>query len=114
MTVPESHLAPAKPFDYLVCVNRWPARSRFELYPCRLRDPLPSIGIPLAEPDTDAPLAIQNAFEHIYGAGGYMLRVRYNEPCNPPLPAADQEWASEQWSVYRQAHPELFPDGNGR
>ena len=114
MSVPVSHLAPAKPYDYLVCVNRWPARSRFELYPCRLRDPLPTIGIPLAEPDTDVPLAIQRGLEHIYETGGYMLRVRYDEPCIPPLSANDQEWASERWSAYRQAHPELFPDANGR
>ncbi len=114
MSVPVSDLTPAKPFDYLVCVNRWPARSRFELYPIHLRDPLPTIGIPLAEPDTDVPLAIQSALEHAYQAGGYMLRVRYDEPCIPPLSANDQEWASAQWSAYRQAHPELFPDANGR
>jgi hypothetical protein len=114
MSIPEPHLAPAKPYDYLVCVNRWPARSRFELYPCRLRDPLPPIGIPLADPDADAPLAIQRALEHVYVDGDYMLRVRYDEPCIPPLSANDQEWASELWAAYRQAHPELFPDGNGR
>jgi Protein of unknown function (DUF4058) len=114
MSVPESHLGPAKPFDYLTSVNRWPARSRFELYPIHLRDPLPTIGIPLAESNTDVPLAIQSALEHAYQAGGYMLRVRYDEPCIPPLSANDQEWASERWSAYRQAHSELFPEANVR
>jgi hypothetical protein len=114
MSIPESHVTRAEPFDYLICVNRWPARKRFELYPCTLRDPLPTIGIPLAEPDPDAPLAIQTALAQVYGDAGYDLRVRYDEPCVPPLSHADQEWASECWSAYRRAHPELFPDGNGR
>ena len=61
MSIPESHLATAKPYDYLACVNRWPVRSRFELYPCRWRERLPTIGIPLAEPDTDVPLGDPNA-----------------------------------------------------
>ena len=74
---------PAKPFDYLICVNRWPARKRFEIYPCRLRDPLPVIDIPLADPDPDVPLAIQTALEQVYDEGDYMLRVRYDQPCVP-------------------------------
>ena len=114
MSVPESHLAPARPFDYLICVNRWPARKRFEIYPCQLRNPLPVIEIPLAEPDPDVPLAIQPALEQVCDDGDYALRVRYDEPCVPPLSLEDQEWAFEQWSAYRRADPELLPDENGR
>ena len=114
MSVPESALKRAEPFDYLACVNRWPARNRFELYPCRLRDPLPTIGIPLADPDPDAPLALQRALEHVYKTSGYELLVLYDEPCKPPLSPEDQEWATAQWQAYRRAHPELFPDPNGR
>lgn len=113
MSVPESHVKPARPFDYLVCVNRWPARHRFELYPCRLRDPLPTIGVPLADPDPDVPLALQQAFEHVYTTAGYDLRVRYDEPCVPPLSPEDQEWATQRWAAYRREHPDLFPDANG-
>ena len=114
MSVPESHLKPAKPFEYLICVNRWPARKRFEIYPCRLRDPLPVIDIPLADPDPDVPLAIQTALEQVYDDGNYMLRVRYDQPCVPSLSPEDQEWAFEHWSAYSRAHPELLPDENGR
>ncbi len=89
-------------------------RNRFELYPCSLRDPLPTIGVPLADPDPDAPLVLQGALEHVYKASGYELRVRYDEPCNPALSPPDQEWASAQWQAYRRARPELFPDANGR
>jgi Protein of unknown function (DUF4058) len=112
MSVPESHLAPAKPFEYLICINRWPARNRFEIYPCRLSDPLPVIDIPLAEPDSDVTLSIQSALEQVYDEGDYVLRVRYNQPCVPSLPSKDQEWATENWSAYRRAYPELLLDEN--
>ncbi len=113
MGVPESHFPPARPFEYLVCVNRWPSRRRFEIYPCRLRDPLPVIDVPLADPDPDVPLAIQAAFEQVYDDADYMLRVQYDQPCVPPLSPEDQQWAFEQWSAFLRAHPELMPDDNG-
>jgi Protein of unknown function (DUF4058) len=113
MSVPEAYVKPAGPFDYLACVNRWPSRNRFELYPWRLQSPLPTIGIPLADPDPDAPLSLQAALEHVYKLSGYELRVRYDEACNPALSPQDQEWAAAQWSAYRQAHPELLPETNG-
>ena len=114
MSVPESHVAPAKPFDYLICMNRWPARRRFEIYPWLLRDPLPVIDIPLADPDPDVPLSIHTALAQVYDEADYMLRVRYDQPCVPSLSPEDQQWAFEHWSTYRQAHLDLFPDGNGR
>lgn len=114
MSVPKPYLERAQPFDYLACVNRWQTRNRFELYPCRLRDPLPTIGIPLADPDPDAPLPLQRALEHVYVDSDLMLRVLYDEPCKLRLSPADQEWASAQWSAYRRAHPDLFPDANDR
>jgi Protein of unknown function (DUF4058) len=107
MSVPESHLAPTKPFDYLICTNRWPARKRFEIYPCRLRDPLPVIDIPLANPDPDVPLAIQTALEQVSDEGDYVLRVRYDQPCVPFLSPEDQEWAADLWSAYRRTNPDL-------
>jgi hypothetical protein len=114
MSVPGALLARAKPFEYLACANRSQSRKRFELYPSRLRDPLPTIRIPLAEGDPDVPLEIQAALEYVYDDADLMLRVRYDEPCIPRLSPKDQEWAAERWTAYRQAHPELFPQGNGR
>lgn len=108
-SVTASHLNGLGAYDYLTCVNRWPRRRRFELYPCHLREPLLRIDVPLAEPDADALLDLQAALEQAYWDGRYMLRVRYEDPCQPPLPPEDQQWASERWQAYRAAHPELFP-----
>ena len=109
LSVPEARVAALRPYDYLVCVNRWQRRNRFELYASRLRQHLPRIRLPLAEPDPDVPLDLQEALERVYEGGDYMLRFRYDEPCEPPLADADQQWAYDCWRAYRAAHPELFP-----
>jgi hypothetical protein len=96
-------------FDYLVCVNRWTRRHIYEVYPRSQRERLPRLAIPLAEPDADVELDVQAALEQVYIDGRYARRVRYDEPRNPPLSAADQQWADERWAAYRAAHPELFP-----
>jgi Protein of unknown function (DUF4058) len=109
LSVPQGATQGIGPFDYLVCTNRFPGRQRFELYPCPLRVPLPSIRVPLTEPDADVSIDLQAAFAQVYEDGDYMLRVRYSEPCEPALASDDQQWANECWTSYRAAHPELFP-----
>lgn len=89
------------PYDYLVCVNRADCpRWRYTIYRRRVRDRLPCIGIPLAEPDPDVPLDLQAALERVYEMGSYRDRINYNAPCQPPLSEEDQAWASE---LVRQA-----------
>jgi hypothetical protein len=108
-SVPAAALIGLGHFDYVTCVNRAPRRKRFELYPSKLRDRLPRVPIPLDRSEGDVPLDLQAALEQAYWDGRYMLRVHYEEPCQPPLSAEDQQWASERWQAYRAAHPDLFP-----
>lgn len=89
--------------DYVASVNRWPKRWRFELYPMRLRDPLPEIRIPLAAGDPDVALDLQAALGHVYAAGRFGWRLKYHEPCVPPLGDAQQQWADERIAVWRAA-----------
>jgi Protein of unknown function (DUF4058) len=97
------------PFDYLVTVNRFqPGRTQYEIIPRRLRNPLPTFGLPLVAPDPDVPLDLQAALDRVYEDGSYMLRVHYERPCSPSLEAPDQQWAAEQWAEYRNRHQELF------
>ena len=109
LSIPDWRAAAFQPYDYLICVSRWPIRRRYALYPRRLRERLPRIRIPLAEPDPDVPLDIQAALEQAYGEGRYARRVRYDEPCEPPLAPADQDWARQCWAAFRAGHPEWFP-----
>jgi hypothetical protein len=108
MTVPRWRVLQFRPYDYLVCVNRHPTRHRFELYPRTLRQRLPRIRVPLAAPDPDVPLDIQDAFEHIHADGRYMWRIRYHEPCIPPLRVEEQQWANKRLAAYRAAHPDAI------
>jgi hypothetical protein len=97
------------PFDYLITINRFqPGRTQYEIIPRRLRNPLPTFGIPLVAPDPDIPLDLGAALDRVYEDGSYMLRVQYERPCSPPLEEPDQQWASEQWAEYKRQHEELF------
>jgi hypothetical protein len=98
-----------RPFDYLVTVNRWPARKRFEVYDWRVRERLPVITVPLAEPDPDVLLDLQAVLEKTYWEGRYFRVVRYDEPCVPNLTPEDQSWATERWQAFQAARPDLFP-----
>ncbi|MBY0524581.1 MAG: DUF4058 family protein [Gemmataceae bacterium] len=109
LSIPDWRVQELRPFDYLACVSRWPQRNRFALYPRRLRERLPRIRVPLADADPDVTLDIQAALEQVYWEGRYMRRVRYDEPCEPPLEADDQQWANERWTAYKAACPDLFP-----
>jgi Protein of unknown function (DUF4058) len=94
-------------YDYLVCVSRAPEpRITFELYPRRLRERLPRLGVPLAESDPDAVLDLQAAVAKVYEAGCYADRLHYDRPCMPSLSADDKAWADQQVAAARQN-----PDG---
>ena len=96
LAVPEWAARGRGPCEYLVCTNRAQGRrDLFELYPCRLRERLPRIRIPLAHGDPDVPLDLQAAVTRVYDAGSYQARIDYGSPCQPPLEPEDQKWASQ-------------------
>ena len=65
---------------------------RAELYPLPLREPLPTIRIPLRPNDTDILLHLQPLIDHCYQAGRYD-KIDYRQPLRPPLDEDDQRWA---------------------
>ncbi len=93
--VPQWKAELEQPYDYLICVSRWPHRKRYELYPRPMREELPRISIPLSEGDPDVRLDLQRAMTQVHEEGRYARRVRYSEPCIPRLIDSDQQWASE-------------------
>ncbi len=83
-------------YDYLISINRSEGRrDRFQFYPCRLRDRLPRIGVPLAGDDPDVPLDLQAGLARVYEAGAYDDQADYAKPCHPPLSSEDHAWAAE-------------------
>jgi hypothetical protein len=103
LAVPEWLARSQGDYDYLICVNRAVGRrTKFELYPCALRQPLPPIRVPLAEGDPDVILDLQAVLAHTYEAGSYRDRLNYGAPGVPPLAPEDQEWASQRIQQARQ------------
>ncbi len=80
------------PCDYYALVARPEALPDAGLWPLALRDPLPTIPIPLRPPDPDAPLDLQAVLNEVYDACRYAAYV-YRDPPDPPLDDADQSWA---------------------
>jgi hypothetical protein len=103
LTVPKWAARDRGTYDYLVCVNRADGpRGRYTMYRRSVREPLPRIGVPLAEPDPNVPLDLQAALERVYDMGSYRDRINYAAACRPPLSAEDQAWADE---LVKQATP---------
>jgi hypothetical protein len=84
-------------YDYIALVSRSRKRSPLdlEIYGFSVRDPLPAVQVPLAEPDPDVVLDLGAAFRRAYESGPYRKIVRYDLP--PPVPLRDEDasWARE-------------------
>ncbi len=77
--------------DYLVIVSCASRRPEMEYQRINLRDPLPTIPIPLLEGHKDAQLDLQAILHRLYDAGGYEDFIYQSEP-QPPLSLADAAW----------------------
>jgi hypothetical protein len=83
------------PAPYYVFLSRFTNRPWTEVWPVQLRDPLPTVPVPLLPPDPEAPLALQPAINACFEL------VRYHEhlldytqpPPLPPLTSEDLAWA---------------------
>ncbi|MEI2580351.1 DUF4058 family protein [Scytonema sp. PRP1] len=70
-----------------------PGSGVIDVWPVTLQDTLPTIPVPLRNPDPDAVLDLQAALQAIYDEAGYDLSIDYTQ--TPPPPAfskADIEW----------------------
>jgi hypothetical protein len=94
LAVPSTRIPPAHRTTYQVCVTRgWRPRS-FEVYRVPLREPLPTIGVPLRPTDPDAPLNLQVLIDRCYHNGRYD-DLNYRADPSPPLERTDAAWADK-------------------
>jgi hypothetical protein len=109
LAVPEYKARGKGFYDYLISLNRaTKTRTGYALYLCTVRERLPRIKIPLADPDPDVRLDLQGVLNHTYEQGSYRDRLNYDVPCKPPLSPADQAWALD---VVRAATQPNGPTG---
>jgi hypothetical protein len=78
--------------DYYAIVSRCERRPRAELYPWTIRDPLPTIPVPLKKGDPDTQLELQAVFATVYDRARYHLSLDYRQPLSPSLNEADAAW----------------------
>jgi hypothetical protein len=67
-----------------VTVSRAGQRPRGDFWPFGLRDPLPTLPIPLGPDDQDARLDLRSILDRVYDESGYAYFVYDHEP-DPPL-----------------------------
>ncbi len=79
---------------YGICAIRAERRGEYEVYPVRLRDPLPVIRVPLRPTDSDAILAFQPLIDQCYERGRYHF-LDYRRALDPPLSSEDAAWAGQ-------------------
>jgi len=96
LAVPEQHVREQGAYDYLVAVNRAKRpRDIFELYLCRLPQPLPKVRIPLTGRVPDVTLDLQAVVQETYLKGEYGERINYKQACIPALSGANAAWARQ-------------------
>lgn len=90
--------------DYNAVLHRAGDLNRLEAWFMALRDPLPTIAVPLRPPFEDVPLDLQDVVDTVYDRYRYDAGIDYDEePPAPPLRPADAAWARECIAKWRQA-----------
>lgn len=94
LSFPLHRVPPEYRTTYQVCVRRGWRREEAEIYRAPLRAPLPKINVPLRKNDADVELDLQQLIELCYRNGRYDT-LDYTVDADPPLDAADAQWADE-------------------
>jgi hypothetical protein len=79
--------------DYRILVSRGDQRPSADLYAFRLRQPIPSVPIPLLAGEEEPIVDLQKLLNYIYERGRYHLAIDYTQPPLPPLSEEDAQWA---------------------
>jgi hypothetical protein len=92
LAVPEGLFPPTHRTPYRVCIRRGWDPTRPGIVGISLREPLPTIAVPLRESDAEVPLCLQTLIERCYENGRYD-DLDYTRPPEPPLDPDAAAWA---------------------
>lgn len=92
VAVPRDIMRPGATYVSCVCRGRLP--GRYEYYPSRLQDPLPTLAIPLRDGEADIALALQPLINRCYRMGSYW-NVDTSRVPEPALSEADLLWVRQ-------------------
>jgi hypothetical protein len=81
---------PASPYYGLVARKETAPACR--VWSASFDRPLPTIPVPLSDPDPDVRLALQPLVDGIYASNRYAVDIDYTRPLTPPLTAEQAAW----------------------
>jgi len=87
--------APLPSADYYVVISRAPRRPLAEVWPVPLRQPLPAVPVPLADPDADVLLDLQQVMDASFERGDYGRVLDYTRNLQPPINERDVHWVQQ-------------------
>lgn len=88
--------------DYYALLKRGEQSGSYEVWYSNLRDPLPTIAVPLRSPFPDVPLDLQAALDSAYAEAHYDDQITYQgNPPPPSLSRADAAWAVARIAAWR-------------
>lgn len=86
--------APLPDAPYFIFLSRAPQRPICEVWPIHLHQQLPTIPVPLAPPDADVELDLQQALDAVYDIYRYDLSIDYTRPPDPSLTDEEAAWVA--------------------
>lgn len=86
---------PLPPAPYFVLLSRIQRRPIMDVWAITLRDPLPSVPVPLMYGDADVELSLAEAFTAVYDIFNYDLTLDYSKPPEGPLSPEEAAWAEQ-------------------
>lgn len=91
---PVQRIHPQRRTTFQIWVRRGWKQTKVEYYRAPLREPLPTIRVPLRESDEDATLDLQDLIEKAYINGRYD-DLDYRQPPEPSLHGDEDVWADQ-------------------
>jgi hypothetical protein len=83
---------PLPPADYYYLVSRGDQRPDCQVYRWTLRQPLPTLPVPLRAPDADLRIDLAAVFATAYERGRFFRRLNYQGPAPAFLSEDDRQW----------------------
>jgi hypothetical protein len=84
----------AREADYRIIVSRAWQRPRADAYLFGVRDPIPTIPVPLVQGGDEPALPLNSLLHDLYERAAYELVIDYTQATDPPLQPEDVAWAS--------------------
>lgn len=76
-------------------MSRGDRQPNATLYPCGVRQPIPTFPLPLKADDPEPLVDMGQLLHGLYDRASYDLRLDYTDNAEPPLSSADATWAHQ-------------------